>query len=177
MYQVISIFIKIIILFIACGGALDPVYAQRIDNSGDCNANISGSGNNVTIRCSGRSDDSEAVVRLVVGSSGRQTIFGNINPQFVNPKYSSISVEIDDEYIASADLTEALEDEFFERPPGEYFYSIDLDITYLNGLSENVSCKGVLRMYASAEIIPVIQVLQNQFTGDLFAQRCGFTIR
>lgn len=167
-----SLFFLGIILTSACGAL------AQIESSGACSVNLSNSnGNNTTIYCNSQSVQEGRTVRLVVGSASRQTVFGNINSNGLDMTRSYISVAIDDEQVAYGPLAGTIQDSRFINEAGEYFYSVDLTLAYVNGTEFSTRCEGVIHAYTSAAIVPFIFVNQNFFTGDLAAAQCGFNLR
>ena len=150
-----------------------------IQNNGNCNANISGSGNNVTIECnSGNSTEAlPESVRLVISYSSPPIIIGNINWLFVDPFFSNISIHIDDDQVIYGNLTKPFRDKRIKLKRGEHFYTIEVFLQYKNGQSSQTTCSGIMNTQISASIVPRIAVNQNPMNGQLTNLNCGFTLR
>lgn len=173
MLRLVTSFVFLLGFFALFAGA-----AHSQTNNGNCNVNLTNSsGNTTNVYCGNGAAPQETSVKLVVGTAARQTIFGFVNTQNLDCFGSAMLVEIDGDSVISGTPCESINDEFFERKSGEYFYTITLRLLYLNGLSVSTSCKGIIKLFTSAEIIPFIEIGQDFTSGRITAGRCGFNLR
>ena len=151
----------------------------QIKNNGNCNANIIGSGNNVTIDCSGSNAGKSKLdeVRLVIATNNTPIVQGPINWPYVVLADSDFSIEIDDKQIIYQTMDDVFDDEQLRLTRGEHFYKMDVSLTFMNGFSDTVSCSGIVDAQISASVVPRLHITQNFQTGALSPINCGFDLR
>jgi len=166
----------IALLFVQCGYALGQAPAD-LNSKGNCNANIVGSGNDVRVYCEAGSSESADSVLFVIGSSTPGgVVAGNYNRGFVNFRSSYVEVYFNDE-LAFSILDGSFSDGRVRLPKGEHFYTIEVQLTYLNSVWARTSCSGIIDAQASAAIVPQIVINQDSFTGEIGPVNCGFYLR
>ncbi|PWJ89516.1 hypothetical protein C8D77_107160 [Mesorhizobium loti] len=158
-------------------GSPNAYSKTTIDNNGDCNANVSGSGNTVIVKCAPGEKSSQADHLIIVTSDAMNVVdFPNINPSMINPFLSTYSVDIDDEEVISSPLNTPFEDATLHKSDGDYSFKMELDFVFVNGFQAQAHCSGILKVHASAALIPRMLVLANP-AGRVAAQTCRFDIR
>jgi hypothetical protein len=147
--------------------------AQSVTSVGDCNANITGSGNNVVIQCvGGQTSTSKSHLLVFTRDNFPMMEIMNVNPNFIDRDLSDISFYIDNKRVFSQYFDESFQDTSLHLSEGDYHYKIKIDLWYLNSHNATVNCSGILTIKASAAIIPRILVRADPGNGSLYPVAC-----
>lgn len=150
---------------------------QIITSVGDCNVNIIGDGNNVTIRCvSGETTESSEHLLLITRDREPPANIRNINPDFVDPDRSRYRLRIDGETIIDTRWSETFDDVDLRLQTGDYPYRMSVKVRYIDGHSSTTHCSGIIRLRASATIIPRFRIAVDE-TGRLSPRGCRFVAK
>jgi len=144
---------------------------------GNCNATVTGSGNDVTINCLNGNAPNGGRVKLVIAGSSTPMVLGNISWGFIDPTQSEFWVSIDDDEIVRTTMDRNFKDTRKEIDQGTHFYSVGVNFHYLNGIEADTECSGEVDAQVSAAIVPRIALSQNSANGSLASQNCGFQLR
>ncbi|PSJ61122.1 hypothetical protein [Kumtagia ephedrae] len=154
-----------------------PAHAQ-IDNQGNCNANIVGSGNYITVNCQAGGTTAAQTATLIITRDFQNIVLSDtINPGFVDFYNSYFSLTVNDETVVHANFASQFDEQVLRLEKGEHVYKMAVYLQYLNGVTAGTSCSGILNVQASAPIMPRVQIVSNNFTGQISPVTCWFQIR
>lgn len=176
-----------VVLFLWCQKF---AWAQTsLESVGDCNQNISGDNNNVTVNCTivsgGESEaDTSGEVEVVVNFAGGPTVqtfardgFGNLVPFYpdlraVNQRLSRFELVLDGEKYAFS-LADSFDGGFQEMESGRSRYEMETTIVFFNGFRTRAVCRGFLDIQSDADLVPRqnIELFNN---GQIRSINCGF---
>ncbi|CAN7354077.1 hypothetical protein [Neorhizobium sp. LjRoot104] len=168
---------KFMVLFLAIFASTVFARAQTggISNNGNCNINITGTGNNVSVNnpCGNTSSSSDFLT--VFTGNAMYPIFG-LNNYNVNWAMSDLTLTVDDKVIINQDLGSVLNPKNRRLKKGSHYYEIEISVYFLNGVNSSATCGGIINLQADAVLMPRISVVANP-VGQLFSQGCGFELR
>ncbi len=162
-----------------------PASAQSVQNEGDCNVIVQGSGNTNTVNCYPNeplpasallvlTDDAFGVLRFWQSDQFGNLVFFEFYPGVVVFWESSVIVEIDGEEFSSY-LDQQFGGGDMRVEVGQYPFSMRADVRYSNGFSQNVICRGILDIQSSAELAPYFNLQVDPMTGRMWKLDCGFS--
>lgn len=154
-----------------------PSYSATgsVTSTGDCNANISGSGNTVFIECaSGEEDRSPEAKMLFVGDHQPVVRVANFNPSVVDLRLSEFRLYVNGDYIGAFDLDDQWEAEEAILRKGRHTFKMTVKITYLNGWYYRTECDGFLSVGVGAVVMPRVLIANNWNTGEIYPVNCWF---
>ncbi|MFB9951820.1 hypothetical protein ACFFP0_23470 [Rhizobium puerariae] len=168
---------KFIVLFAAImmSAVLARAQTGGISNNGNCNINITGTGNNISVSnpCGDSSSSSDFLT--VFTGNAMYPIFG-LNNYNVNWTMSELSLTVDNKSIIDQDLGSVLNPKSRRLKKGSHYYEIKISVLFFNGVQSDATCGGILNLQADAVLMPRISVVASP-VGQLFSQGCGFELR
>ncbi|NEK17471.1 hypothetical protein [Rhizobium leguminosarum] len=150
---------------------------SQINTEGDCNVIVVGNGNNVTVKCDlGEASGDDEHLLLVTRDERPPAIIRYLNPNFVDVDSSYYRLRINGKTIINAAFSEAFDDVDMNLAEGDYPYRMSILIRYLNGYSSMAHCSGIIRLRASASLIPRFLLRANE-SGRIFPSSCRFELK
>lgn len=176
------------ILFASSASAQMGGGGTTMNSKGNCNAQVGGSGNNVTVICNTAQTNDEKPdddLLVAINFTNEPTImtwtrdaWGNWLPYYpdmtyVNMWQSNYELELADSYYRFA-FSERFEGDHERLKPGRHPFTMRVNVSFLNGYYTEARCKGVLNLKSAATLIPRFNVQVNPMTGDIAPIDCSF---
>lgn len=176
-------------LFLAHMGNLEA-FAQNVSNTGNCNGNIVGSGNNIVINCG--ADVMGGKVVLVATERGLPTIDFGLEYEavaiFLHRSRSTMRLQIGDEEYEKS-LRGSFEGAIFRPNTGPQIFKMELELVWLrfdpsikDDDDRNVfrttfsQCSGVIDVKSNAAIRPIFEVHFVEEVANIGSVDCYFEL-